>query len=62
VTWSASVYRARVAALLGRPDDAVARVREALDDGAWPSWFHQEPAIMRLRSRKDLAGLLAPKN
>jgi len=61
VSWSASVYRARVAALLGRNDDAVARVRDAMDEGAWPAWFHQEPAIMRLKSRSDLAGLLAPK-
>ena len=62
VNWSASVYRARLAALLGRPDDAVARVRDALDEGAWPAWFHQEPAIMSLRSRKDLAAMLAPRD
>jgi DNA-binding SARP family transcriptional activator/TolB-like protein len=62
VSWTGSVYRARVAALLGRSNDAVARTRDALDEGAWPRWFHQEPAIMSLSSRKDLAALLAPKN
>jgi hypothetical protein len=62
VSWTASIYRARIAALLGRRDDAVARARDALDEGAWPRWFHQEPAIMALRSRVDLAALLAPRN
>jgi hypothetical protein len=62
VTWTASIYRARVAALLGRRDQAVARVREALDEGAWPGWFHQEPAIMSLRSRPDFVAMLAPRN
>jgi hypothetical protein len=62
VSWSASVYRARVAALRGRPDDAVARVRDALDEGAWPTWFHEEPALAPLQTRPDFAALLAPKN
>ena len=62
VSWSASVYRARVAALRGRPDDAVARVRDALDEGAWPVWFHEEPALAPLQTRPDFASLLAPKN
>jgi hypothetical protein len=61
VSWTASMYRARIAALLGHPDAAVARARDAVDEGAWPAWFHQEPAIMRLRSRKDFAALLTPK-
>jgi hypothetical protein len=62
VSWSASVYRARVAALRGRPDDAVARVRDALDEGAWPAWFHEEPALAPLQTRPDFAALLTPKN
>lgn len=62
VNWSASVYRARVAALEGRQDDAVARTRDALNEGAWPRWFHQEPALMSLRHRPDFAALMAPKN
>jgi DNA-binding SARP family transcriptional activator/tetratricopeptide (TPR) repeat protein/TolB-like protein len=62
VNWSASMYRARVAALLGRRDSAVARMREALDEGAWPGWFHQEPALMRLRDRADFRALIAPRD
>jgi tetratricopeptide (TPR) repeat protein len=62
VTWTASIYRARVAALRGNSDDAVARTREALDEGAWPRWFHQEPELVRLRGRPDYAAMLAPRN
>ena len=62
VGWSASVYRARVAALLGRRDAAVARTREAMDEGAWPGWFHQEPALASLRDRADFRALLAPRD
>ena len=61
VSWTASIYRARVAALLGRDDDAVARTREALDEGAWPRWLHQEPELARLRARRDFAALTAPR-
>jgi DNA-binding SARP family transcriptional activator/TolB-like protein len=62
VSWSASMYRARVAALQGRRDDAVARARDAIDEGAWPRWFHEEPALAPLQGRPDFAALLAPKN
>jgi DNA-binding SARP family transcriptional activator/TolB-like protein len=62
VSWTASVYRARVAVLLGRRDSAVARTREALDEGAWPGWFHQEPAIALLRDRADFRALMAPRD
>jgi hypothetical protein len=48
VGWSASVYRARVAELLGRRDAAAARVREARDDGAWPLWIHVDSALALL--------------
>ena len=62
VSWSASVYRARVAALRGRSDDAVARVRDAMEEGAWPRWFHEEPALTFLHARPDYAALMSPKN
>ena len=62
VSWTASVYRARVAALLGRGDSAVARTREALGEGAWPTWFHQEPALAMLRDRADFRALMAPSD
>jgi DNA-binding SARP family transcriptional activator/TolB-like protein len=62
VGWSASVYRARVAALLGRPTGAVARTRDALDQGAWPLWIHAEPALATLRKRADFVELTAPRN
>jgi DNA-binding SARP family transcriptional activator/TolB-like protein len=61
VSWTASMYRARVAALLGRHDDAIARVRETLDNGAWPRWLHQEPALDVLRARQDFVTLTAPR-
>lgn len=61
VAWTASVYRARVAALLGRPDDAVARVRDAFDEGVWPRWLHQEPELAPLQNRADFMALTAPK-
>jgi DNA-binding SARP family transcriptional activator/TolB-like protein len=62
VSWTATLYRARVAALLGRPDSAVARTREALDEGAWPRWLHQEPELAPLLRRADFAGLIAPRD
>jgi TolB-like protein len=61
VSWTASVYRARVAALLGRDDDAVARTRDAFDEGAWPRWIHQEPELTRLQARRDFVALTAPR-
>ena len=62
VSWSASVYRARVAALLGRSDAAMARLRDAFDEGVWPRWLHQEPALDKLRGRADFVALTAPRN
>ena len=61
VSWTASAYRARVAALLGRRDEAVARAREAFDEGIWPRWVHQEPVLASLRDRPDFAALVAPR-
>lgn len=62
VSWSASVYRARIAALRNRRDEAVMRVRDALDEGAWPAWFHEEPSLASLQTRPDFAALLTPRN
>jgi hypothetical protein len=62
VNWSALIYRARVAALLGRLDSAVTLTREALDAGAWPGWIHREPAFVRLQHRPDFVALTAPKD
>ena len=62
VSWTASLYRARVAALLGHGDDAVARTRDALDEGAWPLWIHFDPALASLRTRADFIALTAPRN
>lgn len=47
--WTASVYRVRVAALLGRRESAAARTRDARDEGAWPLWIHIDSALPVLR-------------
>jgi DNA-binding SARP family transcriptional activator len=62
VGWSALVYRARVAALRGRLDSAVARTREALEVGAWPGWIHLDPAFVALQKRKDFVELTGPRD
>jgi DNA-binding SARP family transcriptional activator len=62
VNWSAGLYRADVAARLGRPDAAFARMVEAWNEGAWPMWIHQDPALATLRTRKDFVALTAPRD
>ena len=62
VTWSASYYRARNAALLGRRDEAVARMRDALDEGIWLTYVHIDPAFATMRQRADFVTLTAPKD
>ena len=62
VGWAASMYRSRLAALLGRPDSAYARAVEAWDEGAWPMWFHQEPVFAVLRTRHDFLALTASRD
>jgi len=62
VSWAASMYRSRLAALLGRRDSAYARAVEAWDEGTWPMWFHQEPAFLPLGGRRDYLALTAPKD
>jgi DNA-binding SARP family transcriptional activator/TolB-like protein len=49
VSWSASYYRTRNDALLGRRSDAVARLRDAIDKGAWPMYLHEDPALTGVR-------------
>ena len=61
VSWTASIYRARVAALLGRPDAALARTRDAIDAGIWPRWLHEEPSLARLQHRPDFIALTSPR-
>lgn len=62
VGWSASVYRARAAALAGRLADAVGFTRDALNAGAWPRWIHLEPALAALRTRRDFVAMTAPRS
>jgi DNA-binding SARP family transcriptional activator/TolB-like protein len=62
VSWSASIYRADVAACLGHATDAVARLVDARDEGVWPMWIHQDPALLPLRSRRDFIALTAPRD
>jgi DNA-binding SARP family transcriptional activator/TolB-like protein len=51
ISWVASYYRARNEALLGRQPDARARLRDAMDQGAWPMYIHGDPAFSSLRVR-----------
>ena len=61
VSWSASYYRARDAALLGDRADAIARLRQAIDDGAWPMYLHSEPAFNFLLPVPGYLALMAPR-
>ena len=59
--WGPTYYRARVATLLGRPDEAVALVRASLALGAWPFWIHLDPVLNRLAPRADYSALVSPR-
>ncbi len=59
--WGASFYRARLASLRSRPEEAMGLVRETLARGAWPYWLHADPALHRLAGRSDYAALTAPR-
>ena len=59
--WGASFYRARLASLRSRPDEAVGLVRETLARGAWPYWLHADPALHRLAARSDYVALTTPR-
>jgi DNA-binding SARP family transcriptional activator/TolB-like protein len=62
VSWSASYYRARNAALLGRRADAIARLRDAMDKGVWMTYVHIDPAFISLRTMPEYIALTAPKD
>jgi predicted Zn-dependent protease len=59
--WGPTYYRARIAALLGRPDAAVALVRTSMQLGAWPMWIHIDPVLHRLSSRADYREVTFPR-
>ena len=61
-SWTASMYRARLAVLRDHLDEAVARAVEARDEGAWPMWIHQDPAFTPLKTRRDFSALTAPRD
>jgi DNA-binding SARP family transcriptional activator/TolB-like protein len=61
VSWTASYYRARDAALLSRDSAAIALLRQCMDEGAWPYYLLNEPAFARLRANAAFASLIAPK-
>jgi hypothetical protein len=53
------MYRARIAAVLGDRDDAVARIREAFADGAAHNLvLHRDTDFERLRSYQAFVELL----
>ena len=62
VGWSATYYRARNAALLGRRDDAIARLRETVDKGVWMTYIHIDPAFVSLRDMPEFVALTARKD
>jgi DNA-binding SARP family transcriptional activator len=59
--WGPTYYRARVATLLGHPDEAVALMRESWALGAWPMWIHLDPVLHRLAPRADYRALTFPR-
>jgi hypothetical protein len=62
VAWTASYYRARDAALLGKDGEAIALLRQAFDEGAWPYYLRNEPAFARLSTNPEFQSLIAPKD
>ena len=62
VGWSASYYRARNAALLGRRDDAIARLHDAVDQGIWLTYVHIDPAFIPLYNVPEYVALTARKD
>ena len=62
VSWAASYYRARTAALLGRRGDAIARLREAADHGIWMTYLHIDPAFITIRATPEYTALTALKD
>jgi hypothetical protein len=62
IAWTASFYRARDAALLGRTAQAITLLRQTIDEGAWPYYLLNEPAFAPLATNPDFEALLAPKS
>jgi DNA-binding SARP family transcriptional activator/TolB-like protein len=62
VSWTASYYRARNDALLGRHSDAVAQLRDAIDKGAWPLYIHTDPALSAIQDSQASGALVGPRN
>jgi tetratricopeptide (TPR) repeat protein/TolB-like protein len=62
VSWTASYYRARNDALLDRRPDAVARLRDAIDAGAWPMYLHADPALASIRFPNARVAVAAPRD
>ena len=62
ISWTASYYRARDAALLGNRARALALLRQALEEGAWPFYLHAEPAFASLHADPDWNRLMSPKD
>jgi TolB-like protein len=59
--WGASFYRARLASLRGRPEQAISLMNETLEKGAWPTWLHLDLALHRLVARPDFIALMKPR-
>lgn len=62
VSWTASYYRARNDALLGRRSEAVARLRDAKDEGAWPMYLHADPALASIRISNARVAAATPRD
>jgi DNA-binding SARP family transcriptional activator/TolB-like protein len=62
VSWTASFYRARDAALLSHDATAIELLRQCMEEGAWPYYLLNEPAFGRLRTSAAFESLLAPKD
>jgi len=62
VSWTASYYRARNDALLGRRSDAIARLRDAIDQGAWPWYLHEDPVISETHFPNARIAVAAPRD
>ena len=62
VSWTAAYYRARNDALLGHRSDAVARLRDAIDQGAWPMYLHADPALSEIRFPNARVAVAAPRD
>lgn len=59
----ASVYRARIAAVFGDADAAMARLREAISEGKEQDlWLHRDPELASLREHAAFSALVRGKD